>query len=141
MAPFGAHQQQIRHVGAGHQQDDADRGQQDPQRIAHVSDDVLLEGSQRRCPPRLYRRILQPDREHASDIGVRLRQRDVALQTRNAVEPEARDEPPAVDLQWPDDVLLAAKTELGRHHTNDLMRTGVDVEGPPDDVAISTEPP
>ncbi len=44
LAPsFDAHQQQVCDVGAGHQQHHGDGAHQDPQHVADVADDVLLQ--------------------------------------------------------------------------------------------------
>ena len=39
----GAGQQQVRDVGAGDEQDEADGADEDPQRAAHVADDLLAQ--------------------------------------------------------------------------------------------------
>ena len=41
LAALGAHQEQVRDVGAGDQQDDAHCAEQDPEHLTDIADDVL----------------------------------------------------------------------------------------------------
>ena len=89
MAPFRAHQEQVRHVAAGDQQHDADGGQQNPENL------VRRRGSRRSASGRTFGR--NSNRANTGGrseimprhIGVRLGERDARLQPRERLKPEA----------------------------------------------------
>ena len=90
LACLGSHQFQVRDVGAGDQHDDGERAHHHPEHLADIANHFLLQRTNRRRDPpvlvpmrigsRAIRPGIHPDRHHARDIGVGLRDRDSGLQ-------------------------------------------------------------
>ena len=136
-AALGPHQQQVGDVGAGQQQDDADRAQEHPERAADVADDVADQRLQRRRPPRPHLGpgpgALEPYLEHAHHVGIGLRRSDAGTQPGHAEQPERRNRRTGIEPQRQDDLGLAGEAEAGRHHADDLPRAAVDDDRALDD--------
>ena len=82
----GASEQQVADIGAGDEEDQPDGAEQDQKHRAAIADDFLLHRDDHGFPAsvRLAKLTRQPcgDRVH---LGLRLRQFDVSLQTRDAI--------------------------------------------------------
>ena len=134
LPPLRPHQQQIRHVGAGDQQHDADgrpspsRGRcprcrrpracrdEEPARSASFVD--------ARVDARGGRPGVHPDRHHPRDVGVRLGERHARLQARDPLKAEAwQDQPAAIESRTARSVGVRIEhTEALGHHAHDFPR-------------------
>ena len=139
-AARAAHEQQVRDVGARDQEHDADHRHDDPQHVAHAADDVVLEPPQRRrhAPgveinlagrdgaAARKRKPLDPDRQHALDVGIGLLDRHAVAQARDAVAAERRrDQLRTVDAKRRDEIRRdVAELEAPRHDADDLGADG-----------------
>jgi hypothetical protein len=88
-APLGPHEEEVRHVGAGHQQYDPDRAEQDPQHASDIANHVVRQRMHIGLQPyRLLARLgwepLEHARNQACHIVVRLRHRDASLEPSDA---------------------------------------------------------
>ena len=94
LAPIGAYQQQVGHVGARDQHHHADRRHHHPQHVADAADHLLLQRLKRRrdLPVQIKVRIaawtvrprVHPDIEQTRHIGVGLRDRNARPEPRDA---------------------------------------------------------
>src|SRR6266704_375961 len=89
-AAFDADEQQIGDIGAGDQEDHADRTHEDPEHTAYVTDNIVLEGTNVGADVRIFeeldaeagrrRKGSHNNRKHASNVGVDLLDSDAWLE-------------------------------------------------------------
>ena len=141
LASFRTHQEQVGHVPAGDEQHDTDGRHENPEDLADVADDVIGERAHVRLQlqPREHRR---EQRDHPRHIGVGLGQRDVRLQPRERLEPEADAARRAgVQRHGQHDFGTGAQERERRgKHTDDFARPAIDRERLANDVLGATEP-
>src|ERR1035438_9848194 len=99
LARFRAHQKQICHVGAGDEHHQADGGHDDPEQLAHIADDLLLQRAKRgrdapllipvRIGPRTVGPGIHPDLDEARDIAISLCDGHAWPKAANALKGEA----------------------------------------------------
>jgi hypothetical protein len=143
-AGVGPNQQQVRDVGAGHQQHEGYRHHQNPERPPDIANDVLLERQQRGLVPGLElgvgpSSLDQPDPKDAGRIGVGLREGHTRLEPSHAQQPEPRDQLSPIDGEREDDVELIVETKCRGHHADDAVRSPVDGERPFEDGTVAAE--
>ena len=148
---FHSHQQQVRHIRAGDQQHQAQRAHHHPQHVADVADHLLLQRTQQRrnlpavIPVRIAARPvrpgLHPDRQHARQVRVGLRDRHSRLQPRNSVQSKARqNQLRAIERQRRDHIeIFIPDSESRRHHPDDFARVRIDHQVPADHRAVGSE--
>ena len=140
MAPFRAHQEQVRDVAAGDQQHDADGCQQNPENLSDVADHVGRERAHVR-PQLQSRERGRQERDHARDIGVRLGERDARFHPRERLKPEA-DAARRVHIQGHrqhDRRARPKELERRGQHADDFNRPAVDDQLLADDVVRAPE--
>src|SRR5882762_8974656 len=136
---FDADQQQVGHVGAGNQQYHADRTHQNPQHLADVSHDILLQGAQVRPNVRLFkkfeaetgrgRKSAHHNGNHAGNVGAGLREGDAGLQPCDCFVAEVSEENfVAVKLEGQEHggIFAVQKVKPLREYPDDLARLPVD---------------
>ena len=134
-------QQQVRDVGAGDEQDEADRAQQEREHVLGAAEEGLLDGDEARA---LASGFLAPGLEHVpadrGDLGLGRRHRDPRLQASDDGDP-ARLGNLAEVVRGPegDAVFPGHELESRRHHPDHRPRLAVHVEGRPDDVVLAAE--
>ena len=142
MPPFRAHQEEVRDVAAGDQQDDADGGEQNPENLPDVADHVCRERAHVR-PQLQSREYGRQERDHARGVGVGLGERDAGLHPCERLKPEA-DEPRRVHVEGHrqhDRGTRPKEREGRRQHADDFNRRAVDHQLPADDAVGAREAP
>ena len=151
LAPLGAHEEQIGHIGTGDQQDNADRAEQDPQHPANVSNHVLREWPHVRPEAHLLEHLLGEsrwqwetlphERNHPRDVCVRLRNRDSRFEPGDSLVAEVADEHlGTIDTEWQDELRIGVqKLEAGGKNPDDFARRAIDGNLPTDDRRIAPE--
>ena len=114
LAPFGPYEQQVGDVRTGDEQHQADGRHQDPENLAHIADDIVLERPDARSEVRFLehlhadagsgRELLHEQRQHARDVGVGLRERHPGLKPGDRLVAEvAYEDLGTVELERDDD--------------------------------------
>ena len=128
-AAFGPHQQQVGDVGAGQQQDDADRAHQHPERRRRRR--RRRRGSSG-CSAGAHRARtsgLVPERSNQTwstrtTSALACAGVTPGLQPGHAEQPERRNRRSGIEPQRQDDLELAGEAEAGRHHADDSAAGG-----------------
>src|SRR5580693_2543145 len=136
-ASFRAHEEQVRDIGAGNQQEDTDAPQQDPQDLAHVADDVFFEWPHGRLKMEsvhaMPRISFQKDRQHAADIGVCLRYGYSRFEPTQRLITIIRRRLHKVDTPGDDQIDgSSAESEACGHHADDYAWLGVNGNDAPE---------
>ena len=144
-ASFDAHKQQVRHVRTSDQQNHGDRAHQNPQNVAHITDDVLLQWPQVGRDLRFFeelhaeafrrRKASIGDEKQARHVRAGLRHSHAGLETRKsliavvaelyfvAIKPEGHDKR---------QIIVVEKMKVSRQYPDDLARLSVERDGAPD---------
>jgi len=147
-ACFRPDEQQIRDVRTRDQQQDADAPEQHPQELAHVTDDVFLDGAHGR--PELEGVRLSPagrthvsfkvDGQHAVDIGVGVGHRDARLQPRQSTAAEVRGRLGQIEAHGQNQIHgNLAQREARGHHADHFAGPPVDRDRGPNHTRITAE--
>ena len=137
-----ARQEQRRHVRARDEHHEADRGEQDEQRRAHVADQRIAQRSHARPVIPVLGRILlrQPRADHVQ-LFARLRHRDAGREPADHIE-EMRAAERAivvVERQRQEDFRLRRPPERPRQDADDFVRVAVEDRGAADDAGVGAE--
>ena len=148
LAPVGAHEQQVRDVRAGDQEHESDRPHQHPQHGANVADHRVPEN---RREPRALEQLQAPAerdwilvhcrRDQPYCVGGRLIDRRATFEPRDSLEAEVAEaglipiEPQRRDHRR----RTIHEAERVGHHADDVARSPVKDDAPPDHAAIRTE--
>ena len=150
-APLGAHQQQVRYVGAGDQQDDSHGGHQHPKRIADVADEDVFErlrqgteagfGEHVCARAGLHGESRGSYGQHAGDIGVGFSQGCARFEPCDSEIGEVDEvDVIAIEAEGDDEGSFAIhKPERRRQHADDFARCVIDHNAAADDRAIASE--
>ncbi len=151
-----AHEREVRDVRARDQQYAADRAQQRPEHRRDVADDVRLQRLQGRREAvvrdslarhlsRRSRPCVEPNRQHAFDVGARFLQRHAGSEPRDTPKVEAAvSELAAVETQRRDQLDLGRdvdKAESRGHDADDLRRAAIHRHDAADDRFVAAELP
>ncbi len=151
LAALGPHQQQIRHVGPRHEQDNRRGSKKHPERPAHISNHRFGERTNVRCQTdgvphglrdaRHQRKLRDDERNHAGDIVIGLSERHIAFQSSDAVRRERkRARRRSVEPHRQDQLRIRVEEPEGRReHADDLARLTIEDKRLPDGVRRSTE--
>ena len=149
---LGAREDQIRQIGAGDEQHEADRSLQHPQRGADAADHVGLHRlhlQPMRCRSgwacgacRLP--LSAPLRDHRVEIGLRLRERHAVLQSADQIQEVAAARRFGnvfrIDRQRQEDLdALVVDVVAGRHDADDARRHAVDLNDATEDALVAAE--
>ncbi len=143
---LGPHQQQVRHVGPRHEEDDGHGPEENPQRPTQISNHGFREwaGVRRQTDSVPYflrhtghqRKLLDEERNHPCDIAVGLCERHPGFQSSDAVLAEgARACRRSVESQWQDQLRIGIEEREGRRKdADDFARLAIYDQGLPDNV-------
>ena len=144
-AAFHAHQQQIRDVGASHQQNDGDGSHQHPQNAAYIADHVLLQRPEVRGKVRIMKQIdtkarrrgkaSQGDGNQPCHVRAGLRHGDSRLQPGECLVTEVPEiQLAAIPLEGHEErgIFVVEKTKSFGQHADDFTRLSVHCDGAPD---------
>ena len=136
--PFDSHQQQVRRVGTGDQQHQADRSHQHPQYFSDVPHHVLLQRPQVRRKLRVVEELYREsrrrrktaihDRHHARDVRAGLPHGHARPQPRHSLVTEIPQNPfRAIELKRRHQlhVVIIHELHILRQHADDLRRRSI----------------
>ena len=149
--PFGPHEQQVGHVRAGNQQDDADGRRHHPQALAEISDEIIDERAdlgREACVfhhpeghPLGRRELAEGDADHARHVRVDACDVDARAQAADRLVVVARQpDVGPVEAQRQHEIVRGVhEPEALREHADDLATRAVHGDQPADDVRVASE--
>ena len=142
LAAGGADEQQICHVGAGDEQDEADGSEEDEERRAHVADDAVAQGFDGEAffwPHRAFRVAAAELVGGDVELGVGLGEGYAGLEASGGEEEVALVGAVGVDLEGQPDVGFGVGDEGLAEDSDDGVWLVAEREGAADDVGIASE--